>query len=158
MADEKRAVRDMVATWMKASEAGDLSTVLSLMADDVIFMTPDREPFGKDAFRASSEAMKGVSLRGTSDIREIEVLGDWAYIRNYIDVTLTPSGGQCGAAKRIHALDSPQTSRRKMVALARCEFSGLMAIKSPLPHHAPSADGSSRRRATFIRPHPLASG
>jgi uncharacterized protein (TIGR02246 family) len=93
MADEKRAVRDMVATWMKASEAGDLSTVLSLMADDVIFMTPDREPFGKDAIRASSEAMKGVSLRGTSDIREIEVLGDWAYIRNYIDVTLTPSVG-----------------------------------------------------------------
>jgi uncharacterized protein (TIGR02246 family) len=63
MADEKRAIRDMVATWMKASEAGDLSTVLSLMADDVIFMTPDREPFGKDAFRAASEAMKNVSLR-----------------------------------------------------------------------------------------------
>jgi uncharacterized protein (TIGR02246 family) len=93
MADEKRAIRDMVATWMKASEAGDLSTVLSLMADDVIFMAPDREPFGKDAFRATSQAMKNVSLRGTSDIREIEVLGDWAYIRNYIDVTLTPSGG-----------------------------------------------------------------
>lgn len=93
MADEKRAVRDMVATWMKASGAGDLSTVLSLMADDVIFMTPDREPFGKDAFRASSKAMKGVSFRGTRDIRKIEVLGDWAYIRNYIDVTLTPSGG-----------------------------------------------------------------
>jgi uncharacterized protein (TIGR02246 family) len=69
MADEKRAVRDMVATWMKASEAGDLSTVLSLMADDVIFMAPDREPFGKDAFRASSEAMKGVSFRVTSDRR-----------------------------------------------------------------------------------------
>jgi uncharacterized protein (TIGR02246 family) len=93
MADEKRAIRDMVATWMKASEAGDLSTVLSLMADDVIFMVPDREPFGKDVFRATSEAMKNVSLRGTSDIREIEVLGDRAYIRNYIHVTLTPSGG-----------------------------------------------------------------
>jgi hypothetical protein len=32
-------------------------------------------------------------LKGTSDIREIKVLGDWAYIRNYIDVTVTPSGG-----------------------------------------------------------------
>ena len=93
MAEEERAIRDMVATWMMASEAGDLSTVLSLMADDVIFMAPDREPFGKDAFRVTSEAMKNVSLRGTSNIREIEVLGDWAYIRNYIDVTLTPSGG-----------------------------------------------------------------
>jgi uncharacterized protein (TIGR02246 family) len=93
MADEERAIRDLVATWMKASETGDLSTVLSLMADDVIFMVPGREPFGKDAFRAASEAMKNVSLRGTSDIRELKVLGDWAYIRNYIDVSLTPSGG-----------------------------------------------------------------
>jgi uncharacterized protein (TIGR02246 family) len=93
MADEERAIRDLVATWMKASEAGDLSTVFSLMADDVIFMVPDREPFGKDAFCAASEAMKNVSLKGTSDIREIKVLGDWAYIRNYIDVTVTPSGG-----------------------------------------------------------------
>jgi uncharacterized protein (TIGR02246 family) len=93
MADEERAIRDLVATWMKASETGDLSTVLSLMADDVIFMVPGREPFGKDAFRAASEAMKNVSLRGTNDIREIKVLGDWAYIRNCIDVSLTPSGG-----------------------------------------------------------------
>jgi uncharacterized protein (TIGR02246 family) len=93
MADEERAIRDLVATWMKASETGDLFTVLSLMADDVIFMVPGREPFGKDAFRAASEAMKNVSLRGTNDIREIKVLGDWAYIRNCIDVSLTPSGG-----------------------------------------------------------------
>jgi uncharacterized protein (TIGR02246 family) len=37
--------------------------------------------------------MKNVSLRGTSDIREIKILGDWAYIRNYIEITITPSGG-----------------------------------------------------------------
>jgi uncharacterized protein (TIGR02246 family) len=93
MADDERAIRDLVATWMKASETGDLNSVLSLMADDVIFTVPGREPFGKEAFRAASEAMKNVSLRGTSDIREIKVLGDWAYIRNYIEIAVTPSGG-----------------------------------------------------------------
>lgn len=93
MADDERAIRNLVATWMKASEAGDVNTVLSLMADDAIFTVPGREPFGKDAFRAASEAMKNVSLRGTSDIREIKVLGDWAYIRNYIEITVTPAGG-----------------------------------------------------------------
>jgi uncharacterized protein (TIGR02246 family) len=93
MADDERAIRDLVATWMKASEAGDVNTVLSLMADDVIFTVPGREPFGKDAFRTGSEAMRNVSLRGTSDIREIKILGDWAYIRNYIEITITPSGG-----------------------------------------------------------------
>jgi uncharacterized protein (TIGR02246 family) len=93
MADDERAIRDLVVTWMKASEAGDVTTVLSLMADDVIFTVPGREPFGKDAFRTGSEAMRNVSLRGTSDIREIKILGDWAYIRNYIEITITPSGG-----------------------------------------------------------------
>jgi len=93
MTDDERAIRHLVATWMKASEAGNVTTVMSLMADDVIFMVPGREPFGNEAFRASSEAMKNVRLTGTSDIREIKVLGDWAYIRNYIEITITPPDG-----------------------------------------------------------------
>jgi uncharacterized protein (TIGR02246 family) len=34
--------------------------------------------------------MKSVRLTGTSDIRELKVIGDWAYIRNYIEITITP--------------------------------------------------------------------
>jgi uncharacterized protein (TIGR02246 family) len=93
MTDHERAIRDLVATWMKASEAGDLNTVLSLMADDVIFMAPGREPFGKEEFRAASETMKKVHLAGKSDIRELKVLGDWAYIRNYIEISVMPPNG-----------------------------------------------------------------
>jgi len=93
MTDDERAIRGLVGTWMKASEAGDLDTVLSLMADDVIFMAPGREPFGKEEFRAASETMKRVRLTGTSDIRELKVLGDWAYIRNYIEISVTPPNG-----------------------------------------------------------------
>jgi uncharacterized protein (TIGR02246 family) len=93
MTDDERAIRDLVATWMKASESGDVQTVLSLMADDVIFMVPGREPFGKDAFRAALETMKNARMTGTSDIREINLAGDWAYIRNYIEITITPPAG-----------------------------------------------------------------
>jgi uncharacterized protein (TIGR02246 family) len=57
MTDDERAIRELVATWMEASANGDVDTVLSLMADDVIFMVPGREPFGKDIFRAASEAV-----------------------------------------------------------------------------------------------------
>jgi ketosteroid isomerase-like protein len=32
-------------------------------------------------------------MEGTTDIRELRVLGDWAFIRNTIDVTMTPPGG-----------------------------------------------------------------
>jgi uncharacterized protein (TIGR02246 family) len=44
-------------------------------------------------YSAASEAMKNISFRGTSDVREIKVLGDWAYIRNYIEIIVTPAGG-----------------------------------------------------------------
>jgi uncharacterized protein (TIGR02246 family) len=93
MTDDERAIRGLVATWMAASQAGDVDTVLGLMADDVVFMVPGREPFGKAEFAASAQAMKGVRFEGASDIHEIKVLGDWAYLRNYLSVTVTPPGG-----------------------------------------------------------------
>ncbi len=93
MTDDERAIRELVETWMTASRAGDVRTVLGLMADDVIFMVPGREPFGKDVFRAAAETMKDVRIEGRSDIREIKVLGDWAYLRNHVELTMTPPSG-----------------------------------------------------------------
>jgi uncharacterized protein (TIGR02246 family) len=93
MTDDERAIRELVATWMKASEAGDLATVLGLMTDDVVFMVPGREPFGKEAFAATSQSMRDVRMQGTCDIREIKVLGDWAYLRNHVQITITPPNG-----------------------------------------------------------------
>lgn len=93
MSPDERAIRDLVDTWMKASRTGDTATVLSLMSDDVIFMVPGREPFGKDAFAASSQSMKGFRLEGSADVRELKVVGDWAYLRNFIEITVTPPGG-----------------------------------------------------------------
>jgi uncharacterized protein (TIGR02246 family) len=93
MSPDERAIRDLVDDWMKATRAGDTATVLSLMSDDVIFMVPGREPFGKQAFAASSQSMKGFRLEGSADIRELKVLGDWAYLRNFIEITVTPPGG-----------------------------------------------------------------
>src|SRR6266849_8605017 len=93
MTEDERAIRELVDTWLAASKAGDLATVLSLMTDDVIFMVPGRKPFGKEAFAAASEGMKSVRIEGSSDIQEIQVIGDWAYLRNYLEVTMTPDGG-----------------------------------------------------------------
>ena len=94
MSPDERAIRELVDTWMKASRAGDTETVLSLMSDDVIFMVPGREPFGKQTFAANSRSMDGAKLEGSADIRELRVLGDWAYLRNLIEITITPPGGE----------------------------------------------------------------
>ena len=94
MSPDERAIRELVETWMTASRAGDAETVLSLMADDVVFMVPGREPFGKQTFAANSRSMEGVRLEGTSDIRELRILGDWAYLRNFIEIAITPPDGE----------------------------------------------------------------
>jgi uncharacterized protein (TIGR02246 family) len=93
MSPDERAIRELVDTWMKASRAGDTKMVLGLMSDDVIFLVPGREPFGKQTFAANSRSMDGVRLEGSADIRELKVLGDWAYLRNFIEITVTPAGG-----------------------------------------------------------------
>jgi uncharacterized protein (TIGR02246 family) len=91
-ASDERAIRALVETWMSATNAGDLATVLDLMTDDVLFLTPGRAPFGKDEFRVASESIEGIGLDGRAEIREIEVSGDWAWIRNHIEVTMSPPG------------------------------------------------------------------
>ena len=89
MTDDERAIRELVETWMEASRRGDTATVLDLMTDDVLFTTTGREAFGKNAFREQSEAMGDVQMDGRAEVREIEVLGEWAWVRNHIDLTVT---------------------------------------------------------------------
>jgi uncharacterized protein (TIGR02246 family) len=92
--NDDRAIRELVKEWLVASEKGDLEKMLGLLADDVIFMVPNKEPFGKEAFAAANRQMKDVHIKAVSDIQEIEVLGDWAWMRNHLRVTFTPPNGE----------------------------------------------------------------
>lgn len=94
MTDDERAIRDLVDTWMAASKAGDTATVLSLMSDDVVFMVPGHEPFGKAAFAAASAGQSEFRIDGRGEIRELQVLGDWAWLRSHLDITMIPPVGQ----------------------------------------------------------------
>jgi uncharacterized protein (TIGR02246 family) len=93
MGEDEAAIRDLVAAWQRASEAGDVAAVLALMTDDVVFQVPGREPFGKDAFAALSAPGAAPKIEGSNEIVELQVQGDWAFVRNRIDITATPPGG-----------------------------------------------------------------
>jgi len=94
MTDDERAIRQVIETWMRASREGDTATVLSLMTEDAVFTVAGREPFGREAFEAASNAMAGMTIEGTSEVVELEVLGDWAFSRNRLDMTMTPRSGE----------------------------------------------------------------
>ena len=93
MQDDERAIREMVDTWLEASKRGDLTTLLNLLADDVLFITPGKEPFGKEQFAAGNEAMKDVKMEAAIDIKEIEVVGPWAWMRSFLRVSFTDPQG-----------------------------------------------------------------
>jgi uncharacterized protein (TIGR02246 family) len=89
MSDDERAIRDLVETWMRATKMGDAATVLDLISDDVVFMVPGAEPFGKAAFAAALKGLGAMTIEGRSDIRELSVHGDIAWLRNRIEMTAT---------------------------------------------------------------------
>lgn len=92
MSDDERAIRDLISTWIAASRDGDLNTVLGLMSDDVVFMVPGRS-FGKAEFKAASEGMKGMDFEGVSEVLEVRVIGDHAWCRTRLTVTVRPPNG-----------------------------------------------------------------
>ena len=93
MSDDERAIREVVDTWMKASMAGDTATVLTLVADDVVFLGPGHRPFGKEAFRAAQNGLGDMRLEGHAEVREVRVSGDWAFCWTDLKVAMTPAGG-----------------------------------------------------------------
>src|SRR5215472_15665860 len=92
--EDERAIRRVVDTWMEASQTGDAAIVLSLMTDDVVFMVPGREPFGREVFEAAANPPSGAKIEGTNEIVELQVLGDWGFTRNRIDLTVTPPNAE----------------------------------------------------------------
>jgi len=96
MASDEQEIRQLVATWMAASKAGDVDTVLSLMAEDVVFLVPGQPVMRKADFATAVRAQargEAPQFDGTSEIQEIKILGDWAFMWTRLTVVATPPGG-----------------------------------------------------------------
>jgi uncharacterized protein (TIGR02246 family) len=96
MHDDEREIREMVETWLRASQAGDVDTVLSLVTDDVVFLQPGQPPMRKPEFAAAQRGFAGPGaprVQADSEIQEIQLAGDWAFLWTRLRVAVTPPGG-----------------------------------------------------------------
>lgn len=121
MPDDEQEIRQLVSTWMTASKAGDTETVLSLMSDDAVFLVPGRPAMRKVDFAAASQTQSGPNapqIDGTSEIQEIKILGDWAFMVTKLAVVVTPPGGVPPMKRAGHTLTILQKQNGKWV-LAR---------------------------------------
>lgn len=107
MNNDEQEIRELVARWMSATKAGDVETVLSLMADDVVFLTPGQPPMTKAKFAEASKAQatgKAPKFEGKSEIQEIKVLGEWAFMWTRLKVVATPPDGSPPVTRAGHTL------------------------------------------------------
>jgi uncharacterized protein (TIGR02246 family) len=80
MGSDEQAIREVHATWIDAVNAGDLVRLLTLMADDVVFLNPSQAPFGRDEFPVGfSAAHQQSRIRCISELEEVVIVGEVAY-------------------------------------------------------------------------------
>ena len=61
MSTDEQAIRNLVEQWHRATAAGDVDTVLRLMAEDVVFLMAGKPPMkGRSTFE---QGLRGHSLR-----------------------------------------------------------------------------------------------
>ena len=98
--NDEQQIRDLITTWLRVSAEGDISQILPLMTEDVVFLVAGQPPMrGRDAFAASFAGWQGkFSLETNCEIQEIQVSGNLAYSWTRLSVTMTPVAG--GPANR----------------------------------------------------------
>jgi uncharacterized protein (TIGR02246 family) len=94
MGPDERAIREVHSIWIDAVNAGDLACLLSLMADDVVFLNPGQTPFGRNGFSPGfSAAHQQARINCVSDLEDVVVVGEVAYALSRDSLSVTPRAG-----------------------------------------------------------------
>jgi len=108
MQSDEQEIRQLVTTWMEATKTGDTKKVLGLMTEDVVFLVTGQPPMiGKSVFAAALQVQSNQQrpeFDGKSEIQEIQVFGDWAYMWTKLSVVVTPPGGAPTMTRAGHTL------------------------------------------------------
>jgi uncharacterized protein (TIGR02246 family) len=91
---DERAIREVHSTWINAVNAGDLVCLLSLMADDVVFLNPGQAPVDRDRFSSNlSAAHQQARIHCVSELENVVVVGEVAYTLSRDALSVTPRAG-----------------------------------------------------------------
>lgn len=91
MASDEAAIRELLSGWRTATGEADVETLLRMLEDDVVFLTPGNPPMGRREFEAGFRKFSGkATIDAEQDIRDLRVSGDFAYAWSHLRVTMTP--------------------------------------------------------------------
>src|ERR1700722_7406945 len=105
MASDEREIRTVHSIWIDAVNAGDLASLLSLVAEDVVFLTPGQPPFDREGFSSHfTVAHQQMRICCTSELEEVVVVGEVAYTRSRDALSVTPRAGGTAAQLAGHRM------------------------------------------------------
>jgi uncharacterized protein (TIGR02246 family) len=91
---DERAIREVHSAWIDAVNAGDLGHLLTLMADDCLFLSPGQAPLGRDGFSPGfSAAHQQARINCVSELEDIVVVGEVAYTLSRGSLSVIPRAG-----------------------------------------------------------------
>ena len=94
-AADRAALEAIAREYEAAFSAGDADALVALHADDAIRMPPNAPlVMGQEAIRAAYQTtFEQFAAKITLSLEEVEVAGDWAFVRGTSPVTATPKAG-----------------------------------------------------------------
>ena len=94
MASVEQEIRAVHSIWIDAVNAGDLARLFTLVAEDVVLLSPGQAPTGWEGFSSNFiAAHQQMRICCTSELEEVIVVGEVAYTRSRDSITVTPRAG-----------------------------------------------------------------
>src|SRR5205809_3556252 len=120
MASDEREIRTMHSIWIDAVNAGDLARLLTLVAEDVVFLTPGQAPFGREGFSSNfMAAHQQMRICCTSELEEVVVVRGRLHSEPRRTVSYPARRREGGTARRASHDGISQAARRSLASVPR---------------------------------------
>ena len=98
MASDEREIRTVHSIWIDSVNAGDLARLLTLVAEDVVFLAPGQAPSGREGFSSNfTAAHQQMRICCTSELEEVVIVGEVACTRSRDALSVTLRAGEKAA-------------------------------------------------------------
>ena len=113
---EEESVRRTLKALTDAVSRGDYAAVLDGITDDAVFWTANAPAIeGKAALKAAYDGLCAYRIRQDFEIEELQICGEWAFVRGYESFALDPKDGK---GQRL------EIKRRRAISILRRQADG----------------------------------
>jgi len=137
VARDEAAIRRVLGAFTEAVSRGDTEAVLDMITDDAVFWTANYPAIrGKEQLRAAYAGLAGYRIHQDFEIEELQVCGEWAFVRGYESFTLEPKDGK---GERL------EIRKRRAISILRKQPDGVWKTARGMTNETPVPGADQRK-------------